>query len=119
MSPQGIRPLDKYVSVVRSFRSPNTIQELQSFLGLINYIGKWIPNLASLTEPLRKILKLKLGKNADISKYWKTAQRTCFNELKSALSKIKTLGYYDPQNQTQKLLQMLALLEIRSHFNPI
>lgn len=81
-SAQGIRPLAKYIDVKRKFRRPNTIEEIQSFLDLLNFVGKWIPNLATATEPLRKILRLKLGKQADIAHYWKSEQDTVFNTMK-------------------------------------
>lgn len=101
LSAQGIRPLAKYIDVIRKFRRPNTIEEIQSFLGLLNFVGKWIPNLATATESLRKILRLKLGKQADIAYYWKSEQDTAFNTLKEKLSKIETLGYYDPKDETK------------------
>lgn len=69
-----MKPLGKYIKVVRTSRQPATLEELQSFLGLINFAGKWIPNLVSLTEPLRKLLRLKLGHNGNIEKYWTVEQ---------------------------------------------
>ncbi|KAG7302949.1 hypothetical protein JYU34_012943 [Plutella xylostella] len=70
----GVKPLDKYVKTIESFREPVVIEEVQSFLGLVNYVGKWIPNLATWTEPLRELLRLKLSKGADITSYWKNSQ---------------------------------------------
>lgn len=101
LSPKGIRPLESYIGVVKSFRTPENVDEVHSFLGLINFVGKWIPNLATLTEPLRKLLRLKLSKNTDISKYWGDIQTESFKKLKEGLSNIKTLGYYDPSDRTQ------------------
>lgn len=101
LTPGGIKPLDKYIKGIEDFREPKTIEEIQSFLGLINFIGKWIPNLATLTEPLRELLRLKLHKNTDITKYWKQEQNKSFLELKKSLGSIKTLGYFDICDQTQ------------------
>lgn len=101
LSPNGMKPLDKYISVIKKFRTPNTIDELQSFLGLVNYIGKWIVNLATVTEPLRELLRLKLKKNEKIGKYWQRNQNIAFHKLKDSLSTIETLGYYDPQDKTR------------------
>lgn len=67
----------------------------------MNYVGKWIPHLATWTEPLRKLLKLKLSKGAHITSYWHDDQAEAFNSLKRAMTQIRTLGYYDPLDRTQ------------------
>lgn len=101
LSSTGIRSLKKYITTVKEFRSPKTIEEIQSFLGLVNFVGKWIPNMATITEPLRKILRMKLGKQTDITAFWKNEQDLAFRCLKTALTKIPTLGYYNPNDRTQ------------------
>lgn len=101
LSAEGVKPLDKYIKAIESFREPTTIEEIQSFLGLVNFVGKWIPNLATLTDPLRQLLRQKLYKNADITSLWKNEQRCAFERLKTCLSDIPTLGYYDPDDRTQ------------------
>lgn len=101
LSPSGIKPLEKYIKTIESFRPPETIEEIQSFLGLINFVGKWIPNLSTLTEPIRQLLRQKIHKNAKITEFWQKEQAVAFDELKKCLSKIPTLGYYDPQDRTQ------------------
>jgi len=78
LSAAGVKPLGKYINVIRTFRTSNTVEEIQSFLGLVNFVGKWIPNLATLTEPFRKLLRLKLAKRASITKFWKSEQKVAF-----------------------------------------
>lgn len=85
LSEKGIKPLESYVKVIQKFRNPRTLEELQSFLGLVNYVNKWIPNMASLTEPLREILRQKLRKNSSIENFWKQKQQECFVSLKKKL----------------------------------
>lgn len=101
LSEKGIKPLDKYVKTIQCSRKPSTIDEIQSFLGLVNFVGKWIPNLATLTDPLRELLRLGLGKTSNVSEYWKRKQDVAFNKLKESLSNIQTLGYYNPADKTQ------------------
>lgn len=100
-SSSGIKPLDKYIKIIETFRPPETIEEIQSFLGLINFVGKWIPNLSTLTEPIRQLLREKVHKNANITAFWQKDQEKAFEKLKYCLSKIPTLGYYDPKDRTQ------------------
>lgn len=79
LSPEGIKPLNTYVKVIETFREPTTIEEIQSFLGLVNFVSKWIPNLGTSTEPIRKLLRLKLTKSANITTLWKREQRDAFD----------------------------------------
>lgn len=58
----GIKPLKEYINGIKEFRKPKSVEEVQSFLGLVNFVGKWIINLSTITDPLRKSLKLKIGK---------------------------------------------------------
>ena len=101
LTPNGVKPLKKYMTSIKEFRVPKTIEELQSFLGLVNYINKWLPNLATITEPLKKLLRLKIAKKASIEDLWKEEQDQAFHQLKQALSTVKTLGYYDADDETQ------------------
>ncbi|KAG7304923.1 hypothetical protein JYU34_010335 [Plutella xylostella] len=101
LTPGGVKPLPKYMKSIKEFRVPNTVEELQSFLGLVNYINKWIPNLATMTEPLKELLRLKLGKKASITQYWTRNQDKAFLSLKETLTGIETLGYYDVKDKTQ------------------
>lgn len=100
LSQQGIRPLEKYLATIKDFRAPKTVSELQSFMGLVNYVGKWIPNLATTTEPLKELLRQKSARNADICDLWGPRQQTAFNMLKTALGDIPNLGYYNVKDKT-------------------
>lgn len=100
LSENGVRPLDKYLSAIKDFRAPATISELQSFLGLVNFVGKWIPHLATTTEPLKELLRQKAGRNSDITGSWNEARQAAFNKLKASLVDIPCLGYYNPKDKT-------------------
>lgn len=101
MTPDEVKPLKKYVTSIVEFRKPTTVEELQSFLGLVNYINKWLPNLSTTAEPLKKLLRKKSGKKTSIEDVWKDEQDQAFRKLKQALSKVPTLGYYDVNDETQ------------------
>ena len=36
-------------------QNPQNKKELQTFLGMANYLSKFVPNLSTLTEPLREL----------------------------------------------------------------
>uniref|UniRef100_A0A183BQV5 Transposase n=1 Tax=Globodera pallida TaxID=36090 RepID=A0A183BQV5_GLOPA len=35
--------------------APENLKELQSFLGMVGYYGKFIPSMATLSEPLNEL----------------------------------------------------------------
>lgn len=91
----GITPIHDHLSAVREFRSPTNNEEVRSYLGLVNYVGKFIPNLATVSEPLRQLTK----KGASFE--WGQKQQHAFDLLKSSLMNHSTLGYYDVNDRTQ------------------
>lgn len=80
---------------MKEFRQPRTSEEVRSFLGLVNYVGKFIPNLATTTEPLSKLTRK--GVHFD----WKKEQQMAFDKLKDHLTDDTTLGYYNVNDRTQ------------------
>ena len=51
-STQGMHPDPKKVQGITEMTAPTDKQQLQSFLGMVNYMGTFIPNLSHHTEPL-------------------------------------------------------------------
>lgn len=100
LSGEGVRPLKKYISTIKEFRAPKTTGELQSFLGLVNFVSKWIPNYATVTEPLKILLRNKTGDRADITESWGLEQKSCFESLKEIMTNISSLGYYNVSDRT-------------------
>ena len=66
-------------------------QQLQSFLGMVNYMGTFIPNLSHHTEPLQAMLK------KDNVFHWEEQQTRSFQQVKTLIAKANTtpLRYYD------------------------
>ncbi|UYV63245.1 hypothetical protein LAZ67_2003535 [Cordylochernes scorpioides] len=53
------KPLDHKVQAIQKAKTPTNISELRSFLGLVNFYGKFIPNLPELLKPLHELLHKK------------------------------------------------------------
>ena len=47
---------DKVKAVVEA-GEPESVSEVRSFLGVVNFRGRFIPDLATLLEPLRRLTK--------------------------------------------------------------
>ncbi len=54
---EGISALPRKVEAIANAPQPTNVQELRSFLGLINYYGKFIQDLATLLYPLNQLLQ--------------------------------------------------------------
>lgn len=57
LSEEGILPTDLKVRSILQCRAPQRKEELRSFLGLVIYVSRFIPNLATENHPLRQLLK--------------------------------------------------------------
>ena len=53
----GLHTMDSKVREVKEAPSPRYIRELRSFLGLLHYHGRFLPNLADLLHPLNRLLQ--------------------------------------------------------------
>lgn len=95
LSAAGVSPFSSKIEALQSFRSPQTVEELKSFLGLVTYIGRFIPNLGTRTYVLRELAKSR-------EKFdWKQKHEKSFLDIKSIITRIETLGYFDPNDKTQ------------------
>ena len=53
---QGVHTSAKKLKAILEAPKPRNVQELRSFLGLINYYGKFLPNLATMLHLLNVLL---------------------------------------------------------------
>ena len=88
---QGIHVASAKVDALQKAPAPHNVSELRSFLGMINYYGKFIPNLSTLLHPLHALLK--------DAQSWKWDQECddAFQAAKQQLSSTPVLVHYDPK----------------------
>lgn len=55
--PRYTRAVPSKVEAIEHAPPPSNVQELRSFLGLLNYYGKFTPNLATIFHPLNALLQ--------------------------------------------------------------
>ena len=53
---QGLHTMSCKLDAIVQASEPDNLQQLRSFLGLLNSYGKFIPNLATIVHPLNKLL---------------------------------------------------------------
>ena len=59
INPQGISPDPNKTAAISQMDTPKSVTELRRFLGMVNQLGKFSPNIAELSHPLRESLSVK------------------------------------------------------------
>ena len=86
----GLHPLKDKVKAIEAAPTPTNVTELKSYLGLLTYYGKFLPNLATKLAPLYKLLQ-------DVPWEWTPEQDKAFSESKTLLASSSLLVHYDPK----------------------
>lgn len=80
----GILPSAQRVESIKEFPKPNSIKQIQRFVGMVNYYHRFLPNLAELLTPIYS--HLTILQNTPKSKFHYSWPDNC----DSAFTKIKT-----------------------------
>jgi hypothetical protein len=75
-------------------KPPKDLKELQSFMGMVNYLNRFSPVIAQIAEPIRNLMK------RDAPFIWQTEQQRAFQQIKDTISKSPLLAYYDPEKES-------------------
>ncbi|KAI5151526.1 hypothetical protein ENBRE01_2196 [Enteropsectra breve] len=80
-----VKPEPEKIKALRNFQRPQNINELRSFLGLLNYCRGFIPNLAEKTKPLNDMLKGTPKRSKKVIE-WDEQNSKLITELKQILN---------------------------------
>ena len=89
LTKDGIKPDPKKVEAIQDWPIPEDQQQLQSFLGLVNYLSCFIAGLSDLRKPLQNLV------GVDIPFTWTETHTQAFNRLKSKISNDCLIHFYD------------------------
>ena len=88
LSGEGLKPSSQRVEAIMKMRDPENHAELETILGMLAYVSKFIPRLSELSVPLRR---LKIQEEC----VWSEQASQTFRDIKSALTSTPVLQYYD------------------------
>ena len=86
---EGLRPTAEKVKAISEAPEPKNVAELHSFLGMINYYGRFLPNMSTQLAPLYRLLR------KDVQWSWTNEQNKAFEAAKKALQTDSLLVHYD------------------------
>ena len=82
------------VSAIQNLPSPSGVDQLRQVLGMIHYLGSYIPDLTTIAKPLNELLK------SDVAWSWGPDQEQALSHIKRLLSTTPVLTYYDVTKKT-------------------
>lgn len=78
------------VKAVKEAPCPKNVSELKSYLGLLTYYSKFLPNMAEVLVPLYKFLR------KDIQWHWTDTEEKAFQASKNLLTSDSLLVHFNP-----------------------
>ena len=76
ISDKGLQPDPEKVKAITGMPPPTDKEGVRRFLGLVQYLSRYIPNLSKVDAPLRILLQ------SDVQFTWDFNQESSFQELK-------------------------------------
>lgn len=89
LSKDGLKPDKDKVRALQEMPAPENKAALMRFIGLLQYLHRFIPNLSDVSAPMRKLLE------GDVQWHWKSEQQKSYERLEALVSKAPVLKYYD------------------------
>lgn len=85
---KGISLNPEHVRVIKELAAPANVTELGRVVGMINYLGRFLPYLSSVMKPITHLLK------SNAAWYWGTPQQEYFGRIKDKLTNTPVLAFY-------------------------
>ena len=93
ISEEGVSPDPEKAKAIQEIPAPQNVQELRQVLGMINYLGRFLPNLSHVISPMGELLK------SDSTWIWSHRQEEAF-EVKALVTTAPVLAFYDVNKPT-------------------
>lgn len=82
----GISPHTDKVGALKNLQAPSDVSGVRRLLGMINHVGRFLPNLSKITAPIRQLL------TKTRTWYWGPDQQKAFQSVKDALTNVSAMA---------------------------
>ena len=89
ISKEGVMITDKKKAAIQALQTPKCKKELQSALGMINYLTRFVPGAQTILAPLNALLK------DTTAWYWDHRQEEAFSRIKKMIATGPVLAFFD------------------------
>lgn len=89
VSKDGLKPDPEKVKAIEQMPNPENKEGIQRLIGSLNFLRSYIPNVSTVTQPIRELLK------ADAAWNWGPEQNEAMDRIKQILTSAPVLKYYD------------------------
>lgn len=92
---EGLHPIQTKLDAIEKAPEPTNVDELRSFLGLLTYYAKFLPNMSTMLAPLYKLL----NKNQPWT--WSIVEKKAFDRARKQLTSSSLLVHFDEHKEVQ------------------
>ena len=89
----GLRSDPEKMKSITEFPTPQNVNELRRFLGMVNYMSKFLPHVTDVLHSLYNLIK------KDVPWNWSTNEVKAFQHVKEMIGNSPTLSFYDPNKE--------------------
>ncbi|GFN84927.1 Pol polyprotein [Plakobranchus ocellatus] len=90
----GCRPDPRKVEAIKDMPEPRDTTELRRYLGMVNYLCRYMRHLSTVSKPLSLLLM------KDMAWTWGPEQTESFKKTREMLTTAPLLAYFDPSRPT-------------------
>ena len=90
ISETGAAPDPSKIKAILEMPDPTNLPELRRFMGMVNYLGRYLPDLSTVLKPISQLLE----KNREW--VWGPAQAKAAAKVREMLTEAPTLAFFDP-----------------------
>lgn len=95
LSKDGLKIDPDKVAAIDKMKRPESVDDVQRFVGMVKYLGKYLPRLSDVCEPLRRLT------HKGVEFHWGPEQDKAFEEIKNLVSNAPVLRYFDESAATE------------------